>query len=110
MATKNLRIEDLNIPKPVKVKGRIEKTAIIGGGIMGRGIAHTIAAAGIDVVIVEVNDDILKDTLKTIEEDIDREISRWAMTKGEKKSILSRIKGTTNINDIKNYDVIIEAV
>jgi 3-hydroxybutyryl-CoA dehydrogenase len=110
MATTNLRIEDLNIPKPEAVKGRIEKAAIIGGGIMGRGIAHTVAAAGIDVLIVEINEEILKNTISTIEEDIDREISRWAMTKGEKKSILSRIKGTTNIKDIKDYDVVIEAV
>jgi 3-hydroxybutyryl-CoA dehydrogenase len=110
MATENLRIEDLDISKPHEESGRIEFVAVVGGGIMGRGIAQTIAASGIDVLIVEISEEVLKNTLDSLREDMDREIQRWAMTKGEQKSILSRIKGTINLNDIKMCDLIVEAV
>jgi 3-hydroxybutyryl-CoA dehydrogenase len=110
MAKASLRIEDLNISKPQTSKDRIESAAIVGGGVMGRGIAQTIASAGIDVLIVELSKEILEESKNILEEGIDREIQRWAMTKGEKKSILSRIKYSVDINEIKNYNLIIEAV
>ncbi|MHB1687614.1 MAG: 3-hydroxyacyl-CoA dehydrogenase family protein, partial [Ignavibacteriaceae bacterium] len=43
-------------------------------------------------------------------ESIDREIKRWAITKSEKKSILSRIKWELSLNSVNEYDLIIEAV
>jgi 3-hydroxybutyryl-CoA dehydrogenase len=111
MQGENLKLEDLlkgtnNIPGPDK----LNNVAIIGAGVMGQGIAQTIASAGIDVILIERNKDKLKDAKENLSENIDREIKRWAMTLGEKKSILSRISWELSLDKVADRDLIIEAV
>lgn len=91
-------------------KERICKVAVVGLGVMGRGIAQTISAAGIDVIALEINQERLVATLDTLSNDLDREIQRWAMTKSDKKSLLSRILGTVSPDDISDCGLLIEAV
>lgn len=111
MDEEKLKLEDLLGVAPQKEEGeRIDYVAIIGAGVMGQGIAQTVSAAGVDVLIVEKDEDHLSDAKLSLSEAMDREINRWAMTKSEKKSILSRIKWTTDINDIGDCDLVIEAV
>jgi 3-hydroxybutyryl-CoA dehydrogenase len=112
MSEKKLKLEDLlsSFSSSEEKEERIDSVAIIGAGVMGQGIAQTISAASIDVLIVEKDDTRLELAQKKLSETMDREIARWAMTKSEKKSILSRIKWTTDFNEIKDYDLIIEAV
>ncbi len=88
----------------------ITSVAIIGAGIMGQGIAQTIAAAGLDVLVIEKDIEHLETGKNRLSEDIDREIKRWAMTTSEKKAILSRIKWSLNLTDAADYGLIIEAV
>ena len=88
----------------------INSVAIIGAGIMGRGIAQTIAAAGIEVMVIEKNNDNLETGKNKLSEDIDREIKRWAITNSEKKAIFGRIKWSLNIADAVDCELIIEAV
>jgi len=111
MENENLRLEDLlehtRIPD---ASDTISKVAIIGAGVMGQGIAHTVAAAGLDVLIVERDEIGLKRAKNSVSEYIDNEIKRWAMTNSEKKSILSRIKWETNFKHVGSKDLIIEAV
>ncbi|MEN3038217.1 MAG: 3-hydroxyacyl-CoA dehydrogenase NAD-binding domain-containing protein [Candidatus Kryptonium sp.] len=89
---------------------RIKNVAVIGIGVMGRGIVQAIAQAGFDVIAVEKDDNSLNNAMEKLEETLDYEIQRWAMTKSEKKSILSRIEWTTNIEDVKECELVIEAV
>jgi len=89
---------------------RIKNVAVIGIGIMGRGIVQAIAQAGFDVIAVEKDEESLKVAKEKLEEALDYEIQRWAMTKSEKKSLLSRIEWTTDIEDVKECDLVIEAV
>lgn len=89
---------------------RIKNVAVIGVGVMGRGIVQAIAQAGFDVIAVEKDEESLNNTKEKLEETLDYEIQRWAMTKSEKKSILSRIEWTTNIEDVKECELVIEAV
>jgi 3-hydroxybutyryl-CoA dehydrogenase len=110
MATGKLNFTDFAIAKPERDPSRIEYIAIIGAGVMGRGIAQTVAGSGIDVLIVDLTEEVLKKSLSTLEDGLDREIQRWSMTKGDKKSILSRIKCSTDLSMIKSCDLIIEAV
>lgn len=112
MSEHKLKLEDLLTSySSEEDKGdRIDSVAIIGGGIMGQGMAQTISAAGIDVLIVEKDDSRLVLAQGNLSDYMDREIKRWAMTKSEKKSILSRLKWTADLNDIKNSDLIIEAI
>jgi len=104
--------ELLGSVQPVKGESndRIEIVSIVGAGVMGRGIAQTIASSGIDVIILEKNQSHLEKAQEELAKSMEFEISRWAMTKSEMKSILSRIKWTLNFDDLKNSDIIIEAV
>lgn len=89
---------------------QINSVVIIGAGIMGQGIAQTVASSGMDALIVEKDKTHLKKSKESLGESIDREIKRWAMTSSEKKSIMSRILWETNFDNINEYDLIIEAV
>ncbi len=84
--------------------------AVVGLGVMGQGIAQSISTAGIEVIAVEKSEKRLHHQLKSMEESLDNDIHRWTMTKSEKRAILSRIKGTTDIASVANIPIIIEAV
>lgn len=90
--------------------GAINTVAIIGAGVMGQGIAQTISAAGLEVLMIEKDSDALNHAKINLSETIDREIKRWAMTSSEKKAILSRISWSVSLKDTKESDLIIEAV
>lgn len=111
MSDSNLKLEDLigNVQKETE-KERIESVAIIGAGLMGRGIAQTISAAGFDVLVIEQSKDMLEKAQAALKETMQREIHRWSMTSSEMKSILSKITWSTKIEDVKNADLIIEAI
>ncbi|MBU1098268.1 MAG: 3-hydroxybutyryl-CoA dehydrogenase [Ignavibacteriae bacterium HGW-Ignavibacteriae-2] len=89
---------------------KIDQVAIIGAGVMGRGIAQTIASAGIEVVILEKSQDYLNASLEQLKKNMEIEIGRWAMTESEMKAILSRISWTLDFTMLKHADIIIEAV
>lgn len=111
MADEKLKLEDLlGGVQRVEVDERIEYVAIIGGGIMGQGIAQTIATAGVDVAIVEVDEDRVLKAEENLKAGMEREIARWAMTQSEMKSILARIKWYTDLSEIPECDLVIEAV
>ncbi|NWG29011.1 MAG: NAD-binding protein [Ignavibacteriaceae bacterium] len=111
MSDKELKLEDLLKSSPkMDDKDAVKEIAIIGAGVMGRGIAQTISSAGMDVLLIEKNDKKLKEAKAMLSDFIDREIKRWAMTKSEKKSILSRIVWDTTFDNIADRDLIIEAV
>jgi 3-hydroxybutyryl-CoA dehydrogenase len=98
MQEENLRLEDLleRIRVPDE-KGVISKVAIIGAGVMGQGIAQTVAESGIDVLIIEQDNKCLDLAKNSLSEFIDNEIKRWAMTNSVKMSIFSRIDWETNL-------------
>jgi len=111
MPEKELKLEDLLKSSPkMGEQDSINEIAIIGAGVMGQGIAQTISAAGMDVLLIEKNDKKLKQSKAMLSENIDREIKRWAMTKSDKKAILSRINWDTNFDKIADRDLIVEAV
>lgn len=111
MADEKLKLEDLlGGVQRIEESDRIDFVAIIGGGVMGQGIAQTISAAGLDVVIIEKDVERVERSKESLKASMEREIARWAMTQSEMKSILSRIKWTTDKNDIPECDLVIEAV
>jgi 3-hydroxybutyryl-CoA dehydrogenase len=107
-----LKFEDLQSPLISQRKGEdtFKTVGVIGLGVMGQGIAETIATAGIEVIGIEKNDAALKNGMDSLSRAIDNEIKRWAKTKSDKRAILSRIRGTVDINELKECDIIIEAV
>lgn len=109
---RKIKLQDLidEMPLPQVESERIESVGIIGGGIMGTGIAQAASQAGLDVIIVEKDEESAERSKKRLNESMDREIQRWGMTISEKKAILQRIKWTTDITEVKECDIIIEAV
>lgn len=107
-----LNLEDLQSPLLGRRKGedRFHTVGVIGLGVMGRGIAETVASAGIEVIVVERNEKTLKAGLDGLAKDMDIEIKRWAKTSAEKRAVLSRVKGTVNLEGLKSCEIIIEAV
>ena len=83
---------------------------VLGAGIMGSGIAHLMAQKGVQAILVDVDDAILKRSIGNIEKLLNSRVSRGKMTEGEAKEILGRIKTTTDMKEAANADFIIEAV
>jgi 3-hydroxybutyryl-CoA dehydrogenase len=112
MADEKLKLEDLLGSSAQKTEEleKIDYVAIIGGGVMGQGIAQTISTSGLDVLIVERDEEQATKSEESLKSSMEREITRWAITHSEMKSVLSRIKWTTDLNDIIECDLIIEAV
>ncbi len=112
MAEKKLKFEDLQSPLIGQRKGddRFQRVGIIGLGVMGQGIAETVASAGIEVIGVEKNEKRLQAGLDGLSKALDIEIKRWGKTASEKRAILTRVRGTSDITELKECDIIIEAV
>jgi len=104
-------LEELKTGKSPAGESRfIPHIAVLGGGIMGQGIAQTAASNGIEVILVEKNEKLAEKALKQLEASMNSEIARWSLTIGEKKSILSRIKTTGKLEDAAHCPIIIEAI
>ncbi|MFI5056582.1 MAG: 3-hydroxyacyl-CoA dehydrogenase family protein [Candidatus Acidiferrales bacterium] len=88
----------------------IQKVGIAGCGLMGSGIAQVCAMAGFTTVVREVNQDIVDKGLKGIEKNLGRLVEKGTITETAKGEIRGRLKGTTGIGDLKDCDVIIEAI
>lgn len=109
--TESLTSLGLDLSANKDEKGRSLRTvAIIGFGTMGQGIAQTIAAKGFNCIIVERTKEGLEKGMANLSEAMDHIIERWGMTKSEKRAILSRLEGTDTLEQIKNADIIIEAI
>ena len=89
---------------------KIKRVAVLGAGIMGRGISQLIASKGLDVILIERYEAIAKTALEKLEETMDAEIERWTMTESEKRAIMSRTTITSDIGNAVHGDLVIEAV
>ncbi len=88
----------------------IKKIAVIGGGTMGNGIAHVCAMTGYDVTLIETSEEFLNRAIKTITKNLDRMVSKEKITEQDKNDTLARIAKSTNIDDAKDAQIVIEAV
>ena len=87
-----------------------KKIGIIGAGQMGHGIALVAAKAGFDIILRDIKDEFVQKGLSKIERFLDKSIEKGKMTADDKKKILSHLKGTTKLEDLKDVDLIIEAI
>jgi 3-hydroxybutyryl-CoA dehydrogenase len=83
---------------------------IVGAGTMGNGIAQTAANAGFEVVMCDVDEDFVKKGFSTIEKSLNRFVKKETLTAEQKGEVLKRIKTTTNLEDLKNCMIVVEAV
>ena len=83
---------------------------VIGGGTMGNGIAHTAAASGFDVTLVDVAQEFLDRAVSTISKNLQRGVDKGKMTAEEKEAVVKRIRPTTDMNAAADADIVIEAI
>jgi 3-hydroxybutyryl-CoA dehydrogenase len=88
----------------------IQKVGVVGCGLMGSGIAQVVAAAGFHTVVREVSSDIVEKGLKNIDKNLARLVEKGALDDSKKGEIRGRLKGTTALEDLKDCDVVIEAI
>ena len=89
----------------------IEKVAVIGSGIIGRGIAHVCAMGGFRVKMQDVSDELLEKSLEAIEQNMQKGVDRGKVKPEEKESALSKITCTTDLGEAgRDADLVIEAV
>lgn len=87
----------------------MQKVAVIGAGTMGNGIAHVFAMNGYDVKLIDISEDALQRALGTIEKNLDRMVTKGRITVKVKKSTLKNIKTSTEIKEIKDRELVVEA-
>jgi len=88
----------------------IQKVGVVGCGLMGSGIAQVCAQAGFPTVVREVTGEFLEKGLKGIEKNLARQVEKGALSDAARNEIRGRLKGTTSIEDLKDCDVIVEAI
>ncbi len=87
----------------------IQKIAVIGGGTMGNGIAHTFAQFDYKVVLIDLKQELLDKAISTISENLDRQIKKGTITEQNKTSVLNNISTALDLNAASECDLIIEA-
>jgi 3-hydroxybutyryl-CoA dehydrogenase len=89
---------------------QVNKLGVVGAGTMGNGIAQLAAVIGCDVVMRDINDDFVERGIKSIDNFLSKSVEKGKLPADEKVSIMGRIKGTTDVSDLKDVDFVIEAV
>ncbi len=88
----------------------MKKVGIIGAGHMGSGIAQKTAQEGLSVVMVDVKDEFVERGMNTIRSTLGEAVKRQIFQPEQVADIMGRIVGTTNMEDVADCDLVIEAV
>ncbi len=87
----------------------LQNIGVIGAGQMGNGIAQVAASKGLNVIMMDVSAAAVEKGMKTIQGSCDRLIKKQALTEEQKTQLLSLIKTTSSLQDLKDCDIVIEA-
>ncbi|MFA5794573.1 MAG: 3-hydroxyacyl-CoA dehydrogenase NAD-binding domain-containing protein [Candidatus Brocadiia bacterium] len=89
---------------------KFNKIGVIGAGTMGAGIVQKIASSGLPVVMLDIKPEFVERGLISIKTLLEEGVQKKLFSPDKAAQILGRIKGSTDINDLKDADLIIEAV
>jgi 3-hydroxybutyryl-CoA dehydrogenase len=89
---------------------QIEKVGVVGCGLMGAGIAEICAKSGYETIVREVNDELLTKGLDRIGRSLDKAVSKGKLEGAEKEEALGRLTGTTDLEDLADCDLVVEAI
>jgi len=87
----------------------IKKVGVVGCGLMGSGITEVCARAGYPVAVLEVAQQFLDKGMSNITSSLQKAVKREKITEEDKEATLGRIRGTLNLDDFKDCDLVIEA-
>lgn len=88
----------------------VETIGVVGAGSMGTGIANLAAMNGFDVILTDINEEQLERSVTQMDKFMSKSVERGKMTEDEKADTLNRVKTTTQLTDLKDVQVVIEAV
>jgi 3-hydroxybutyryl-CoA dehydrogenase len=88
----------------------IHRVGVVGGGLMGSGIAEVCARAGLDVVVVEVDAQRVDTARARIEHSLERAVRNGKLAAGERDAALRRIRYSTALGELADRDLVAEAV
>jgi 3-hydroxybutyryl-CoA dehydrogenase len=89
---------------------KIGKVAVLGGGLMGSGIAQVSAAAGFPTTVREVSDALGLKARQSIEKSLAKGIERGKLTESERDKTLGNLRFVTDLKELADADLFIEAV
>ncbi|HMQ98731.1 MAG TPA: 3-hydroxybutyryl-CoA dehydrogenase [Ignavibacteria bacterium] len=87
----------------------IQNISVIGSGTMGNGIAHVFALYGYKVTLIDIKEEFLERSIKTITGNLERQLKKEAITKEKMETALANIKTSVNLTDAKDSELVIEA-
>jgi 3-hydroxybutyryl-CoA dehydrogenase len=87
----------------------IKKVGVVGCGIMGSGIAQVCAQSGYSTIVSEINSELLNKGMTAIRSSLNTGIKKGKVSEEVKQATLARLKGTTNMEDFGDCDLVIEA-
>ena len=87
----------------------VERVGVVGAGTMGSGIAQVSAVAGYDVVMRDIEAAYVENGFETISDSLGRQIESGTVTESEAEAAEARIEGTTDLEDLADCDVVVEA-
>lgn len=88
----------------------IKTVGVLGAGAMGNGIAQLAAQIGCNVVMRDIEDAYVERGMKSIDKFLSKSVEKGKIEAKEKDAIVGRIKGTTDMADLKDVDFLVEAV
>ncbi|MGB9668382.1 MAG: 3-hydroxybutyryl-CoA dehydrogenase [Thermosulfidibacteraceae bacterium] len=88
----------------------VKNVGVVGFGVMGSGIVQVFAQSGYNVIVRDINDEALRKGLSVVEKNLGRQVEKGKISEEQKKEILSRVKYTTALEDLKDVDFVVEAV
>ncbi len=88
----------------------IKTVGVVGAGLMGAGIAEQCARCGYQVVVREIDDETLTAGQQRIEKSMRRAVEREKMSEEERQSAEERISGTTDLADLAECQLVVEAI
>lgn len=88
----------------------IQRVGVVGCGLMGSGIAQVAAHAGFRVTVREVSQQVVDKGLQSIEKNLARLVEKGTLAAADRDEVRGRLRGTTNLDDLKDCDIVIEAI
>ncbi len=106
-------VADDKTPSPdelPQLKHEIKQVGVVGTGTMASGIVEVFAKSGYDVLYVGRSADKVDGVVATITRNFDKQIQRGKATEETKAEVLSRLTGSTSLDDLRSVDIVVEAI
>ena len=88
----------------------VKKIGVIGAGQMGHGIVIVSAMAGYDVIMRDITQEFVDNGMGKIEKFLSRSVEKGRIEASEKDAVLGRISTTLELSDLKDVDLVVEAI